>query len=248
VTVYVNYPSVEVVVTDEGAFYPSYVGASNTAATTVDGNITFGPLTLTGSDGEVAQASGAFGLSPSGLVNAVNLTLTGGIGYSGQVLLTTSQPNSLYAGSYSGTFTSTYSAGLTAATEPTGTITSLTIAADSNTGGYDLNATGSTFDPIGNAVNFTISNAQVDPCGIISKLSIIFTYTDGTTPSVTNTYSSAYLNLGVVANTTLVGYLNALTPSWTIGTFTEADTLNLTKSVNPGIQSKASSSSTSSHK
>jgi hypothetical protein len=237
VTLYLNYPEVEAVVTDEGGALPSFVGSSTTVSTNTGGVVTFTSLPLTGSDGEVATASGTFGTATSGSGNVVTLTITGGVGFSGQVAQSTSSTNSIFVGTYGGTYTTTYTtAGVTRVESP-GTVTSLTLAADSNTGGYDLNASGSTTDPTGNPVNFTITNAQVDPCGIVSNLSVVYSYSAGSPPTVTNTYGTAYLNLGVVATTTLVGFQQSTATNWSNNPV-ETDALLLTQSSTNSLKRK----------
>ena len=98
------------------------------------------------------------------------------------------------------------------------------LTADTTTGGYDLNGNGVTTDPSGNPVSFTITNAQVDPCGIVTNLAVVYSYSDGVTPSVTNTFGSAYLNLGVVSGQRLTGFQRAATTTWPGGTIAESDT------------------------
>ena len=240
VTVYLNYPEVEIVATDESGSFPSFVGTSNSAVSTVGGVLTFTSVPLTGSDGESALASGTFATASSGTGNAVNVAITGGLGYNGQIPLTTATTNGLYVGTYSGTYSSTYSSStLTGATttEPAGSVTSLTLSPDSTTGGYDMTATGTTTDPSGNAVSFAINDAQVDPAGIIPSLSVTFSYANGLNTSVTNTYSNAYLNLGVQATTTLVGYLHASTTNWANAPI-ETDNLVLTQQSTTALKAK----------
>ena len=248
VTVYLNYPTVEVVVTDEASVLPSFVGTGQ--ATIYNGNVAFGTsagaasgIPLTGSDGESAQASGVFAPDSNGSGNAINLYVTGGVGFNAQIAATTTTTNSLFAGTYSGSDTTQFavgtSSGTTTTTEPAGTAT-ITLAADSNTGGYDLSGSGSTYDPSGKPVSYTIgTGATVDPCGIVSNLTITYTYAGGTPSPVTNTFTSAYLNLGVVANTTLVGYMKSSTTNWSTGA-SQIDQLVLTQTAT-GLRKKAAS-------
>jgi hypothetical protein len=233
ITVYMNYPLIEIVVTDEAGVFPSYVGKAANGVTNVGLVPTFSSVTLTGSDGETAVASGTFGTSSTGPENVVNITLTGGIGLSTQIPISTTNTNTLDTGTYSGSFQSTYTANNVVTTPPQGSVSQLTLSPDLATGGYDLSATGNTIDPLGVAVQFTINDAQVDPCGIIGNLSVTYTYTNGTNP-VTNTFSSAYLNLGVDASTTLVGYMQATSTGWGNGA-TEADTMVLTQTSASGL-------------
>jgi|GEM_PF-6121471 len=226
-TIYVDYPLVEAVVTDEAGNFPSYSGSSSTAASIVNGSLSFTAIPLTGSDGETASITG-FEVSGSGGAPTLDVTIVGGLGFNGGVPQTTTNSNSLLVGSYTGSWTSTYtSTGLTS-TQPAGSVTSFNITADSGTGGYDLTAAGTTTDPTGTAVSFSINDAHIDPCGIVSGMTVTYTYSNGTTPSVTNTPYTGYINLGVVATTSLIGELQATTTTWS-GTPVETDFLNLTQ-------------------
>jgi hypothetical protein len=193
ITVYMNYPLIEIVVTDEAGVFPSYVGKAANGVTNVGLVPTFSSVTLTGSDGETAVASGTFGTSSTGPENVVNITLTGGIGLSTQIPISTTNTNTLDTGTYSGSFQSTYTANNVVTTPPQGSVSQLTLSPDLATGGY----------------------------------------TNGTNP-VTNTFSSAYLNLGVDASTTLVGYMQATSTGWGNGA-TEADTMVLTQTSASGL-------------
>jgi hypothetical protein len=231
VTVYVNYPEVEAVVTDEAGVFASYQGSSTTASSLVNGDIQFSAITLNGSDGETASITGFETPGTNGAAPTLNLTIVGGIGFNGAAPQVTTTSNSLLVGTYSGPFTSNYSslAGGAAATEPVGSISSMTITADSTTGGYDLSATGSTEDPTGAAVTFAINDAQVDPCGVITPgFTVTYTYTSGSPSPITNTFTTGYINLGVVATTTLVGLFQSTSTGWT-GSPVETDTMVLTQ-------------------
>ena len=230
-TIYVNYPTIEAVITDEAGAYPSYYGTSTTAGSLVNGDdLSFTAIPLTGSDGESASITGFETTPTTGTAPALNVTVVGGIGFNGTVPQVTTATNTVLVGTYSGSFISNYSNTTTTTTEPVGTVSSFALTANTTSGavGYVLNGSGTTFDPTGNAVNFSISNANVDPAGVISGLTITFTYANGTTPSVTNTYATGYLNLGVVATTTLTGLFQATTTTWPT-TPVETDTFVLTQ-------------------
>lgn len=235
VTVYLNYPDIEVVVTDEGGVYPSFVGTSTSGVTLTNGTYSFTGIPLSGSDGESAQATGTFA-STNG-ANTISLTITGGIGYTGTVPFVTTSTNSLYVGTYGGTYAPSYTVGSSTTTEAAGTVTSLTLKADTTTGGYDMTASGATVDPTGVPVTFTITDAQVDPCGIIPNLTVVFVYSNGSS-SVTNTYTDAFLNLGVVATTTLVESQRSTSTTWPDGA-SESDTMVLTQSSTIGLKKNA---------
>jgi hypothetical protein len=237
VTIYLNYPSIEIVVTDEAGSFPSYFGSSASGVTTVNGVLTFTDIPLAGSDGETSSASGTFGTSTTGTAaNAVNLTVTGGLGYTGQIPVTSTTTNSLYTGTYGGSFKSSYTAAGVTTTPAAGSVTTLTLSPDTGTGGYDMSATGTTTDPTGVAVSFAITDAQVDPAGVISNLSVTFTYSNGTAP-VTNSYGTGYLNLGVQATTQLIGYLQATSTGWGSAPV-ETDYLNLSQTSTTALKIK----------
>lgn len=227
VTVYVNNPNVEIVVTDESGVRASFVGANSAALATSGSTATFTSLPLSGSDGQTAVATGTF--SNNGTTNVLALAISGGVGFSGNISLTTVNTNTLYHGSYSGTFTSTYATSSTTVAKPAGAVTSLTIAPNNSTGGYTLNASGTTTDPSGNPVNFAVTNASVDPCGIVTNLTVNYTYSGGANAPVTNSYSSAYLSLGLVSTLSLTGFIQATTTNWPGGGITESDALLLTQ-------------------
>jgi hypothetical protein len=165
--------------------------------------------------------------------------LTGGIGYNATIPIATTTTNSLFVGTYSGSiqpvYTTTSSGGTVSTPGAIGKVTTLSLAPDSTTGGYDLAASGTTTDPSGNAVSFTMTSTAVDPCGIIADpanasspaLTVTYTYANGNAP-VTNTYTTAYLNLGETAATSLTGILGATTTGWS-GSPAETDTLVLTQ-------------------
>jgi hypothetical protein len=230
--VYVNYPQIEVVVTPNGSSTPAFIGSSATGLSDQVGVFRFS-IPLTGTNGQTATATGYLTNAQSG-PNAVYITITGGVTYSFNVPIYSASTNTLLAGSYSGLYTTSYTSGGKTTTEPAGTVSSITVKADSTSGGYDLSATGTTSDPTGAAVSFTISDAQVDSVGLISNLKVTYSYPGTSKASVTNTYPTAFIDLGLAVNSkgiqtnsTLVGYWSELSTNWP-GSPAETDALLLT--------------------